>query len=234
MSGLIINNLKAGYSKPVFENLNTKVPGKGLFTILGKNGSGKSTLLKCIAQQLEYEGYIKWNDFDLGTLSVKKRADFITYLHQSSSVTLNIKVSELIVMGKFRQKSIFGDYDKADYQEVEHLLNQLGLIKYKDSYLQDLSGGEQQLIWICQSLIQNTPIILFDEPTTFLDLRNKRIVFDLIKSLTKEKLVVLVSHDIEYIGDLEGLFINLSHTEQVIENISKDKLKEHRNILEMA
>lgn len=183
---------------------------------------------------MDYEGGVFWNDIDLHSLNVKRRADFIGYLHQSSAVTLNIKVSELIVMGKYHKKSIFDDYNKHDYQEVRDLLDGMGLIQYKDAYLQELSGGEQQLVWICQTLIQDTPIILLDEPTTFLDLRNKRIVFDLISRLVKDKLVLLVSHDIEYIAEMEGLIINLSDSNPEIEEISKVRLAEHRHTLEMA
>lgn len=235
MAVLEIINLSSGYDSVLLKNLSFSIGYPGVFSILGKNGSGKTTLLKCIAQQHSYEGIVKWKDKDLSSISISERATCISYLHQRNAISINLKVSELVVMGRYRFKSLFGNYDSEDYKHVDHWLDRLGILQYKDRYFQELSGGEQQLVWICQTFIQETPIIILDEPSSQLDLENKKKVFDLISEQSDHnKLVLLVTHDIEYLKDLKGSLINLSTEEKERKMINEDELNIQRKILEEA
>ncbi len=235
MAVLDIINLSSGYDSVLLKNLSFSVEHPGVLAILGKNGSGKTTLLKCIAQQHSYQGIVKWENSDLKSVSVSKRAENISYLHQRNSISINLKVNELVVMGRYRFKSLFGNYDASDYQKVDYWLDRLGMLKYRDSYFQELSGGEQQLVWMCQTLIQDTPIIILDEPSSQLDLENKRKIFDLISEQSQErKLILLVTHDIEYLKNLDGSLLNLSSNDKQIKKISQNELKVQREILEFS
>lgn len=233
MAQLEIIKLSSGYDDVLINELSLSTSQPGTFCILGKNGSGKTTLLKCIAQQQPYKGFIKWGGIDLKSISVSERAKNISYLHQKNSISINLKVSELVVMGRYRFKSVFGNYNSEDYKKVDFWLERLGVLKYRNSFFQELSGGEQQLVWICQSFIQETPIIVLDEPTSQLDLENKRKVFDLISERSKkDKLVILVTHDIEYLKNSKGCFINLSSDDHSLKEITEDELAVQREILE--
>ncbi len=233
MAELEIKKLSSGYDKVLINELSLSISQPGTLSILGKNGSGKTTLLKCIAQQQAYSGSIKWGGIDLKSISVSERAANISYLHQKNSISINLKVSELVVMGRYRFKSVFGNYNSEDYKKVDFWLERLGVLNYRNSYFQELSGGEQQLVWISQTFIQETPIIVLDEPTSQLDLENKRKVFDLIaEQSNKNKLVVLVTHDIEYLNAIKGRFVNLSSGDQKLKEVTENELKIQREILE--
>ena len=136
-------------------------------------------------------------------------------------------------MGRYRFKSLLNNYDKNDFKEVDNWLEKLGILHYSDNYIQDLSGGEQQLVWIAQSLIQETPVLILDEPSSQLDLQNKRRVFEIIDNLSSEnKIIILVTHDIEYIKRLKGKILNLSLKNPELEEISSGTIDKHRALLE--
>jgi iron complex transport system ATP-binding protein len=229
-----ISNLHSGYRKTVIENLSLQTDLPGLLVILGKNGSGKSTLLKCIAQQQEYSGNIYLDGDELGAFSIRDRSRIISYLHQKNSISLSIKVRDLVVMGRYRFKNLFSAYDENDYIEVDKWLERLGVLHLKDKYITELSGGEQQLIWICQALIQDTPMLILDEPSSQLDLMNKRKIFDLINVEVENKLVILVTHDIEYLKSLKGKMINLTEDGIPVREITPEEVDSQRQLLESA
>jgi iron complex transport system ATP-binding protein len=232
LSVLEIKNLCAGYEKEILHNLNFSLSSTGLLAILGKNGSGKSTLIKCIAQQLPYSGSIIWNGSEMKHLSIKERAKVISYLHQRGSISLNISVLELVVMGRFRFKSHFEKYSSEDYQLAESWLEKFGINHLKEKAMQDISGGEQQMVWICQAFIQDTPIILLDEPSSHLDLMNKRKIFDLVQNSISEKIIIIVTHDIEYLKSITGTLVNISDKYPELKSISAIEIDHQRELLE--
>lgn len=229
-----ISNLHSGYKKNIIENLSLQAELPGLFVILGKNGSGKSTLLKCIAQQQAYSGKIELEGEEMSTLSIRERAKIISYLHQKNAISLSIRVRDLVVMGRYRFKNLFSSYDSDDYKEVDKWLEKLGVMHLRDKYVTELSGGEQQLVWICQALIQETPMLILDEPSSQLDLMNKRKVFDIIHSERAYRLVILVTHDIEYLKTFQGKLVNLTESGIPVKNISPSEIELQRQLLESA
>ena len=136
-------------------------------------------------------------------------------------------------MGRYRFKSVFANYNKDDFKKVDEWLERLGIESYRNAYIQELSGGEQQLVWICQAFIQDTPIIILDEPSSQLDLHNKRKVFNLISAQSSEsKMIILVTHDIEYLKGLNGSLINLSDSANDLRQISHQEIDTQRALLE--
>ena len=233
MAALEISHLSSGYGSDVIQKLSLTVSSPSLFAVLGKNGSGKSTLIKCIAQQQSYSGSIKWNNENLADLKVSDRASRLSYLHQRNNISINLKVSELIVMGRFRTKSLLENYRSHDYELVDFWLEKLKIIDLRDKYVNEISGGEQQLVWICQTLIQDTPLILFDEPSSQLDLMNKKKLFNLIRDLAEnDKTIILITHDIDYLTTMNGSLINLSDNDKSIKKITESEMKYQRGLLE--
>jgi iron complex transport system ATP-binding protein len=233
LAALEISHLSSGYGSDVIQKLSLTVSSPSLFAVLGKNGSGKSTLIKCIAQQQSYSGSIKWNNENLADLKVSDRASRLSYLHQRNNISINLKVSELIVMGRFRTKSLLENYRSHDYELVDFWLEKLKIIDLRDKYVNEISGGEQQLVWICQTLIQDTPLILFDEPSSQLDLMNKKKLFNLIRDLAEnDKTIILITHDIDYLTTMNGSLINLSDNDKSIKKITESEMKYQRGLLE--
>jgi iron complex transport system ATP-binding protein len=217
-----VKNLKINIAQKVLiENLSFEIKKPALIAVIGHNGSGKTSLLKAFLNLLPYMGEI--------FLSSPP-----ALLNQKNTIHFEIPACELAVMGKYQGKRLFENYSAMDFEEVSKVFEKLGITSLYDSNVLALSGGEQQLIWLAQLLLQNKQILLLDEPTQYLDVRNKKRVFDLLNSLVKEnnKVVVCVTHDLLNLYSMEGFLLNLSAAEPKLEIISKEVLDKNLQELE--
>ncbi len=198
MKGLVVRDISAGYDKKtVLENVSFSAEKGSVTAILGPNGSGKSTLLKVISKIITpYKGEIVLDGEDLFSLSRVENAKKVAYLPQSRN-TSDIKVSSLVLHGRFPYTGYPRRYTKEDYKKVDEALEKMGLLDKKDTLVSSLSGGERQKVYIAMCLVQETDVILFDEPTTFLDISRQFKVLSEAKELAREgKCVIVVLHDI--------------------------------------
>ena len=198
MKGLVVRDISAGYDKKtVLENVSFSAEKGSVTAILGPNGSGKSTLLKVISKIITpYKGEIVLDGEDLFSLSRVENAKKVAYLPQSRN-TSDIKVSSLVLHGRFPYTGYPRRYTKEDYKKVDEALEKMGLQDKKDTLVSSLSGGERQKVYIAMCLVQETDVILFDEPTTFLDISRQFKVLSEAKELAREgKCVIVVLHDI--------------------------------------
>lgn len=196
--GLEIKSITAGYEKKsVIEGVSFSAEMGKVTAILGPNGSGKSTILKVISRIIKpTNGEVLLNGENLLFLSRQESAKRISYLPQSRNVR-EMKVSSLVLHGRFPYTGYPRKYKKEDYEKVDDALKKMGLYSKRDSLLSSLSGGERQKAYIAMSLVQETDVLLFDEPTTFLDISRQFKVLDEAKELAGEgKCVVIVLHDI--------------------------------------
>lgn len=193
-----INNLTAGYSgKPVLTDITLPFPAGKVTAVLGPNGCGKSTLLKTIAGILPIQKGSIWVDgTDLSGLDPKLRARTVTYLAQNRPVP-QMTVMQLTLHGRFPYLSYPRRYRREDVLIAENCLKQLGLWELKDAQLATLSGGQRQKVYLAMALAQDTPVVLMDEPTTFLDVGHQLQTLADAKDLARQgKTVVLVLHDL--------------------------------------
>lgn len=208
MQGLQINAFNAGYPKrKIIENLNVPTIPRGKITVLlGPNGCGKSTLLRSLAGLNQAEGELNLDGTDLMRLPFAKRAEHVVYLPQSLPQGVHLHVLESIIVA---QRASGGHHDAASQQEVMALLKQLGIAHLALSYLDQLSGGQKQLVGLAQSLIRRPSLLLLDEPLSALDLNYQFHVMDLVARETKKRniITVVVVHDIN---------IALRHSEHVL------------------
>ncbi|MGJ0576713.1 ABC transporter ATP-binding protein [Xenorhabdus bovienii] len=195
--GLKINRLTAGYPKhPVIENLNVKsLPSGQITVLLGPNGSGKSTLLRSLAGLNKARGELLLNGQDLMQMNFAQRAQGVVYLPQSLPEGVHLHVLESVIVA---QRASGGVSSKQCENEAMELLRQLGIEHLALSYLDQLSGGQKQLVGLAQSLIRQPTLLLLDEPLSALDLNYQYHVMDLVARETRRRniITVVVVHDI--------------------------------------
>jgi len=195
--GLRIENFHAGYPKrQVISNLSVPTLPRGEITVLlGPNGSGKSTLLRSLAGLSRAEGQLWLDGEDLMQVPFAKRAEKVVYLPQSLPAGVHLHVLESIIVA---QRASGGRSNASSEAEVLNLLDQLGISHLALSYLDQLSGGQKQLVGLAQSLIRQPSLLLLDEPLSALDLNYQFHVMDLVRRETRKRniVTVVVVHDI--------------------------------------
>lgn len=165
--------------------------------VIGKNGCGKSTLLKTMAGLIRpAQGNILLDGKPLEEYGEKERARKVAYLPQSRIQPV-ISVEKMVLHGRFPYLSYPRRYRKEDYEAAEAAMERTGILPLRDRNMAELSGGERQKAYIAMALAQDTPVILLDEPTTFLDITYQLEVMELLKKMKQEgKAVAAVLHDI--------------------------------------
>ncbi|PMP95565.1 MAG: ABC transporter ATP-binding protein [Thermodesulfobacterium geofontis] len=167
-------------------------------TILGPNGTGKTTLFKCITGVWgNYRGEIIVNKKKVDNLSFTERAKFFSVVPQDHEPPFPYSVFEVVLMGRASYVGIFSSPNKRDYEKVEETLELIGIYHLRDKPYTKISGGERQLTLIARALVQETPVIILDEPTSHLDFKNQQLILSKIKEITKEKslITVITLHD---------------------------------------
>ncbi|PCI87470.1 MAG: iron ABC transporter ATP-binding protein [Hyphomicrobiales bacterium] len=196
---LKIDGLSASYGK---KSILTEIsideikPGE-LTAVIGPNGTGKSTFFKAISGLLKGTlGEMVLNGDNLRELSSDVLARKICYLPQSVNTTAALTAFEVVLLGlKFQSGWRVKDEDA---KQVEKIFAILDIDHLSDQYIGDLSGGQQQLVWIAQAIIRSPEMLLLDEPTSALDLQHQLAVMDLLKILTKKRNIVtmVALHDL--------------------------------------
>ncbi len=219
---LKVQNLQVSIEGNVLiKNLSFELTEPTFLAIIGHNGSGKTSLLHSITNLLPYKGEI--------FLSSKP-----ALLSQKNNLNFDITAKELAVMGIFGQKKFLENYTKEDYDKVSAIFTELNIVHLLEVPVLRLSGGEQQLVWMAQLFLQNKEILIFDEPTQYLDIKNKKRFFTLANKLIIEqhKLIICVTHDILNLYAMSGYILNLSKEIPTLEPITKENLDKHLTFLE--
>lgn len=197
-----LKNVTAGYNgREIIKNINISFEEGTITTIIGKNGCGKTTLLKTSSNLLKTMSGeilidINGKNFDLSTMKNQDIAQHISYLPQSKEVP-NITVYGLVMHGRFPYLNFSRIPKISDKKIVDEAIELMGLERYKNCYLQELSGGQRQKSFIAMVLAQNTDVIFLDEPTTYLDINHQLEIIETVKKLKKlKKTIVMVLHDL--------------------------------------
>ena len=213
------------------DNVSFNLPNKGLIFILGKSGSGKSTLLNLLgAIDTPTSGKIIVGSKDITLLKEKEKADYRAsycgFVFQDYNLILELNVWDNIAL----------NLEKYEEEKINEVLDLVGLLEYKNSKINELSGGQAQRISIARALVKNPKVIFLDEPTAALDNETGREILKLLKKLSLERLIVVVSHNEEFANIYSQRTIKLENgkiiddTEKTQEN-SNDILKLKRRRL---
>lgn len=203
---LNITNLKIGYKSKkeedsvLLEDINLTVRQGEFICILGPNGCGKSTLLRTISGiQKPLAGNILVEGKELSLLERSDIAKIISIALTENISMGNISVYSLVSMGRYPYSHWLGILRDNDFNIIDHALEVTGMTAYKDKNYDELSDGLRQKAVIARALAQDTPVILLDEPTAFLDITSKLEVMQMLKTLANKfgKSIILSSHDLD-------------------------------------
>ena len=194
---LEIRNLSAGYpGNRILTDVSVTFAAGSLTVIVGPNGCGKSTLLKALTGIVPAEGSILLDGQDLLALDRRELAKKVAFLPQNRPVP-EISVKNLVLHGRFPYLSYPRRYRQEDHQIAAAAMKKMGIFNLADRNLSTLSGGQRQKVYIAMALAQDTPVVLLDEPNTFLDIAHQLQLMQLAGALAAEgKTVVLVLHDL--------------------------------------
>ena len=232
---LQVKNLVAGYEHRVLiRNLFFCLPDPAFVAIVGHNGAGKTTLFKAFTGTLPYQGQILIQNQDLKSHARPAANGLLAHLPQKNTVSFPIKVRDLVVMGLYRRKRFFEQYSQADYAAVQQVISRLQIGHLEDREFTELSGGEQQLVWLAQLMLQDAVICLLDEPTQQLDIYHKKRVFNLLESWVAQdrKTVLCITHDLANLQGHAGYILNLSKPHPALEILTPVTIRENITFLE--
>lgn len=196
-----LKNISIGYhrNQPLLSNINLSAGEGEMVALVGRNGTGKSTLLRSLLGLLPLlGGECLVSGVLLGELDPKNRAKSVSYVSSQVATLPSLTVRELVSLGRMPHTGWMGKMGKTDREMVEHIVQEVGMERYLDRSLDQLSDGERQRVMIARALVQDTPHVILDEPAAYLDIPNK---YELVRLLSlfrdRGKTIVYSTHDLE-------------------------------------
>lgn len=215
MVQLAVNGLGFSFgSKKILDDVSFSIDNGEIVGVLGQNGSGKTTLLNCINHEYRPKhGCIRVNDFsedaledgrsgasscDIDDMSNMERSRIMATVEQNSSMMFPFSVIETIRMGRYSRTSILDEDSEEEIGRIYEVMEEVGITRFADRAVNELSGGEWRRVMIAQALAQEPDILLLDEPTLHLDVNHQFGLMDLLRKIVRERniLIVIVTHDI--------------------------------------
>ncbi|MEO9482193.1 MAG: ABC transporter ATP-binding protein [Ekhidna sp.] len=210
MKLLDIRDLEIGYGrdKVLAKNINLCVMPGQLVGLVGQNGVGKSTFIRTICGlQPRLKGQIILSGREISAESPKSLATKISVVLTGRPESLNLSVLDLIALGRHPYSGWLGNLKKEDKEKIEESITQMEINYLVQKRLYELSDGQLQKVMIARALAQDTDLIILDEPTSHLDLKNKIEVLELLKKITSSGRGVLIStHEIQLSAKACDLF----------------------------
>ncbi|WP_319067298.1 ABC transporter ATP-binding protein [Streptomyces europaeiscabiei] len=199
---LSAENVTLAYDQRVIaEQLSVEIPDNSFTVIVGPNACGKSTLLRALSRMLKpSQGRVLLDGQVIQSMPAKKVARTLGLLPQSSIAPDGITVGDLVGRGRYPHQGLLRQWSTEDERIVRESMESTGVAELADRYVDELSGGQRQRVWIAMALAQQTPLLLLDEPTTFLDIQHQIDVLDLCAELHEERgrTLVAVLHDLNH------------------------------------
>ncbi|MET3663221.1 ABC transporter ATP-binding protein [Aquamicrobium ahrensii] len=186
--------------RTISTDLTVAIPDGSFTVIVGPNACGKSTLLRALSRLLQpASGRVVLDGGNIGELPAREVARRLGLLPQSSIAPDGITVADLVARGRYPHQSFLRQWSRADEAAVASAMKATRVTELADRLVDELSGGQRQRVWIAMVLAQETPILLLDEPTTFLDIAHQIELLDLLADLNAQgRTVVAVLHDLNH------------------------------------
>ena len=197
----ILQSLSIGYShKVIADDINAQIKGGELTCLIGRNGTGKSTLMRTLAGFLKpLGGSALLDGRDVGRLSPAERSHLISVVLTDRVDIDGMRVKDLVSVGRQPYTGFFGKMSSDDEGVVNKAIADVGMTDFAGRQVNSLSDGERQKVMIAKALAQETPVILLDEPTAFLDYPSKKEMFQMLSQLCHEqgKAALVSTHDLD-------------------------------------
>ncbi|MBU6533375.1 ABC transporter ATP-binding protein [Streptomyces sp. A108] len=223
---LTAENVTLAYDQRVIaQQLSVEIPDSSFTVIVGPNACGKSTLLRALSRMLKpSEGRVLLDGSVIQSMPAKQVARTLGLLPQSSVAPDGITVGDLVGRGRYPHQGLLRQWSTEDERVVQESMAQTGISELADRYVDELSGGQRQRVWIAMALAQQTPLLLLDEPTTYLDIQHQIDVLDLCAELHEEqgRTLVAVLHDLNHAARYATHLIALRDGEIIAEGAPKD------------
>ena len=196
-----LKDLTLGYEQRILlEKVSTHITGGQLVALLGRNGTGKSTLLRAImGLETPKNGEIILHGKNIASLKPEELARNISFVTTDKVRIANLRCRDVVALGRAPYTNWIGQLQPEDQKRVDDAMQLVGMSSYAEKTMDKMSDGECQRIMIARALAQDTPVILLDEPTAFLDLPNRYELCLLLKKLAQEekKCVLFSTHDLD-------------------------------------
>ena len=223
-----IEHLAAGYDgKQVLNDINLTVFQDDYLGIIGPNGGGKTTLMRLIL------GLMKPTAGDIRYFKDGKEVKEITmgYLPQYNALDRQFPISvyEVVLSGLSKTKGLFSRYTKAQHQQVLDTLDRMQLTDLKDRHIGALSGGQLQRVLLARAIVSKPDVVILDEPTTYIDRRFQKQMYEMLEQINKECAIIIVSHDIaEVLNNVKHIACVNHHLHyHNTADMPREKLEEH-------
>ena len=184
--------------KPVLRDVRIALTPGEVVALIGPNGSGKSTLIKSLLGHLPASGEIAWDGRPMRDWRRRDLARFAAYLPQSPAFDAQQRVADVLRMGRAPYWGPFGLESPRDVEVVARVVDELRLGEWTGRRMDEISGGQRQLVYVARALVQEPRALLLDEPNTYLDLRHQVELAQLMRRLARERSLGLLvaSHDL--------------------------------------
>lgn len=197
-----LSNLSVGYNAatPIATNITANLHCGELTCLLGPNGVGKSTLLRTIAKlQPPCSGQINIHNKPISNLTLDDMARTVAVVFTNKTFAGGLTVFDVVALGRQPYTGFFGRLSDVDKQIIFNVLQVVGVDSKHKCFFAELSDGEQQKVLIAKALAQQTPIVILDEPTSFLDVVARIEIFQLLKSLAinEQKAILVATHELD-------------------------------------
>mgnify|MGYP000111679860 CR=1 FL=1 len=225
-----LTRVSVGYSGELLHAEKLELEAGKVYALVGRNGIGKSTFIQTISGiQKQLAGEITMNGQLISEYNPREIAEFISLVDTRFEGVEYLKVKDYLALGRAPFTDAFGRMDSNDWRIVEEVASDLSIQHLLEKNTDKISDGERQLCSVGRAFVQETPVILLDEPTAFLDYINRKKLLELLVRLSREKkkCIVLSTHDLDLCLDQKVPFLLAAHgTVSLHETLSKETIIE--------
>lgn len=191
-----------GRAQRALDGVSFSAPAGSLTAVVGPNGSGKSTLVRALLRLTPRQrGQIHLGEASLESLSPRQFATRVSVVPQREEAIIPMRVDDFVALGRHAHRGAFGALSTHDRSQIDLALDRAGMTDLATRRTDQLSGGEWQRVRIARALAQQAPVLVLDEPTSFLDIGHEMAVFELLDTLAREgRTVLLVSHQLNLVA----------------------------------
>ena len=209
--------------KIIIDTISLNFSDKKLTGIIGNNGSGKTTLLRLILGILPLtSGTIEINGQDIASLKRKELAQAVAFLPQNTFSDFSFPCEEVTLMGRNPHRGRFQSFTREDYNICEESMRLTDTRHFKGRFITELSGGEEQTVFLARALTQTPQFLLLDEPTSHLDIYHQIKILELIKNLSRDIGVIIVLHDLNMAARFCDALVLVSKGRVVAEGVPEE------------